>query len=276
MKPDTIWPNAPGTQDPAAAPNFVPADQIAAFASANGMRLRGHTLLWHQTAPRGSSPAINEPDRVSRQRAPALCTSTSSRWCSTSRTCTHGTSSTKWRPTRRMPRIRTAPTAPGTSAYSAGGIDGRRVRARRLHVRRRGARADRQEQRHHETHAQRLQHRAAGQARQRHADRAGRSSTRACPSTAWATSSTCSSMRTSPQVTAALTAVEGHLEHAGQPRDRARRVHLRRSGHLFSARTIPPCLADYGASPPQSAAVRSRRLSIARCSTPSTGRASRR
>jgi endo-1,4-beta-xylanase len=51
MKPDTIWPNAPGTQEPAAAPNFAPADQIVAFATANGMRVRGHTLVWHQTAP---------------------------------------------------------------------------------------------------------------------------------------------------------------------------------------------------------------------------------
>jgi endo-1,4-beta-xylanase len=51
MKPDTIWPNAPGTQSPAAQVNFAPADQLAAFANANGMRLRGHTLLWHRTAP---------------------------------------------------------------------------------------------------------------------------------------------------------------------------------------------------------------------------------
>jgi endo-1,4-beta-xylanase len=51
MKPDTIWPNAPGTQSPAAQVNFAPADQLVAFANANGMRLRGHTLLWHRTAP---------------------------------------------------------------------------------------------------------------------------------------------------------------------------------------------------------------------------------
>ncbi len=51
MKPDTIWPNAPGTQDPAPTRNFAPADQIVAFAAANNMRVRGHTLLWHQTAP---------------------------------------------------------------------------------------------------------------------------------------------------------------------------------------------------------------------------------
>jgi endo-1,4-beta-xylanase len=52
MKPDTVWPNAPGsTTMPAAAPNFAPADVLASFAATNGIRLRGHTLLWHQTAP---------------------------------------------------------------------------------------------------------------------------------------------------------------------------------------------------------------------------------
>jgi endo-1,4-beta-xylanase len=52
MKPDTVWPNAPGsTTTPAASPNFVPADVLANFAAANGIRLRGHTLLWHATAP---------------------------------------------------------------------------------------------------------------------------------------------------------------------------------------------------------------------------------
>jgi endo-1,4-beta-xylanase len=52
MKPDTIWPNAAGsTTQPAAAPNFGPADAIATFAAANNLQLRGHTLLWHQTTP---------------------------------------------------------------------------------------------------------------------------------------------------------------------------------------------------------------------------------
>jgi endo-1,4-beta-xylanase len=52
MKPDTVWPNAPGsTTLPAASPNFVPADVLYNYAINNGMRLRGHTLLWHQTAP---------------------------------------------------------------------------------------------------------------------------------------------------------------------------------------------------------------------------------
>jgi endo-1,4-beta-xylanase len=46
MKPDTLWPNGPPS-----APNFAPADQIVAFAEANGMAVRGHTLLWHRTAP---------------------------------------------------------------------------------------------------------------------------------------------------------------------------------------------------------------------------------
>ncbi len=52
MKPDTIWPNAPGsTTQPAAAPNFAPADTIYNFALNNNLQVRGHTLLWHQTAP---------------------------------------------------------------------------------------------------------------------------------------------------------------------------------------------------------------------------------
>jgi endo-1,4-beta-xylanase len=51
MKPDAIWPSIPGTSLPAASPNFTQADIIANFAAANGMRLRGHTLLWHRTIP---------------------------------------------------------------------------------------------------------------------------------------------------------------------------------------------------------------------------------
>jgi endo-1,4-beta-xylanase len=55
MKPDTVWPNAPGTSGatamPAAAPNFAPADALVCFAFNNGIQVRGHTLLWHRTAP---------------------------------------------------------------------------------------------------------------------------------------------------------------------------------------------------------------------------------
>src|SRR4051812_12016190 len=55
MKPDTVWPNAPGTSGssarPAAAPDFAPADALVNFAFSNGIQVRGHTLLWHRTAP---------------------------------------------------------------------------------------------------------------------------------------------------------------------------------------------------------------------------------
>jgi endo-1,4-beta-xylanase len=52
MKPDTIWPNAPGSStDPAPLPNFSPADTIYDFALNNNIQVRGHTLLWHRTAP---------------------------------------------------------------------------------------------------------------------------------------------------------------------------------------------------------------------------------
>lgn len=52
MKPDAIWPNAPNsTTQPAPAPNFVQADVLLNFATNNNLQLRGHTLLWHQTTP---------------------------------------------------------------------------------------------------------------------------------------------------------------------------------------------------------------------------------
>jgi endo-1,4-beta-xylanase len=51
MKPQTIWPNAPGTQLPAASPDFVQADAIYDTAVLNNLQVRGHTLLWHQGAP---------------------------------------------------------------------------------------------------------------------------------------------------------------------------------------------------------------------------------
>jgi endo-1,4-beta-xylanase len=55
MKPDTVWPNLAGTSgsaaQPAAAPNFAPGDTLVTFATDQGMVVRGHTLVWHQTAP---------------------------------------------------------------------------------------------------------------------------------------------------------------------------------------------------------------------------------
>jgi endo-1,4-beta-xylanase len=51
MKPDTIQPSLAGTPSEPAALNFAPADTIVAFAQANNIRMRGHTLLWHFTSP---------------------------------------------------------------------------------------------------------------------------------------------------------------------------------------------------------------------------------
>ena len=50
MKPDTLWPSLPGTSQPG-VPNFTQADILLNYAANNNMRLRGHTLLWHQTIP---------------------------------------------------------------------------------------------------------------------------------------------------------------------------------------------------------------------------------
>src|SRR5689334_21469072 len=44
MKPRTIAPSVGGY-------DFAPADRLVEFARANGIRIRGHTLVWHRTAP---------------------------------------------------------------------------------------------------------------------------------------------------------------------------------------------------------------------------------
>ena len=51
MKPDTVQPSLAGTPSEAGPLNFAPADTIVAFAQANNIKMRGHTLLWHVTAP---------------------------------------------------------------------------------------------------------------------------------------------------------------------------------------------------------------------------------
>jgi endo-1,4-beta-xylanase len=51
MKPLTIWPSIPGTSQPAASPDFTQADILVNFAANNNIRVRGHTLLWHQSIP---------------------------------------------------------------------------------------------------------------------------------------------------------------------------------------------------------------------------------
>lgn len=71
MKPDVIRPTAnttTPTPQPIPQPDFAPADALVSFATANGIRVRGHTLLWHQTAPTwffaGDTAAANYRDNV--------------------------------------------------------------------------------------------------------------------------------------------------------------------------------------------------------------------
>lgn len=51
MKPDTVQPSLAGSPSEPGPLNFAPADTIVAFAQANNIKMRGHTLLWHVTAP---------------------------------------------------------------------------------------------------------------------------------------------------------------------------------------------------------------------------------
>ena len=51
MKPDTSGRACRAPRQPTATPNFVEADVIANYAAHNGIRLRGHTLIWHRTMP---------------------------------------------------------------------------------------------------------------------------------------------------------------------------------------------------------------------------------
>jgi endo-1,4-beta-xylanase len=51
MKADTLQPSLAGNPDEPAALNFVPADTIVAFAQANNIKVRGHTLLWYYVTP---------------------------------------------------------------------------------------------------------------------------------------------------------------------------------------------------------------------------------
>jgi hypothetical protein len=65
MKPTPSGPTrpAPGRHFAAATPQLRPGDTLAAFAFNNGMQLRGHTLLWHQTAPTWffAGDPVNDP-----------------------------------------------------------------------------------------------------------------------------------------------------------------------------------------------------------------------
>ena len=141
--------------------------------------------------------------------------------------------------------------SPWYQRLRAGGDDGTRVRARRLHVRQPGARRHRQEQREHEADVERLQHRAARQTRQRHA---GSCSARECRR---------AHRRRGPPVPPA--AQRRRVAGDRRPRRRWRRSRARWSttspsstcpstripASCFAQRTIPPCLADWAPRPPQ-------------------------
>ena len=142
--------------------------------------------------------------------------------------------------------------SPWYIAYSVGGLDGSDYVRDAFTVRQPGAHVDRQDQRQHEAHVERLQHRAAGkranviQIVQRPHQR------RHAPSTASATSSTCSSTPTSTQVTAALAAVEGVSSTLVNHVTELDVSIYADPGSCYS-RSAPfrPAMADYGASPPQ-------------------------
>lgn len=50
------------TQPTPAAPNYAPADRVAAFARQNGLALRGHTAVWYRNLPGWAAEAIAGPD----------------------------------------------------------------------------------------------------------------------------------------------------------------------------------------------------------------------
>lgn len=51
LKADTVQPGLPGSPDLPGAMNFGPADTLIAYARANDLRMRGHTLLWYYVTP---------------------------------------------------------------------------------------------------------------------------------------------------------------------------------------------------------------------------------
>ena len=104
----------------------------------------------------------------------STCATTSSPWSSAFPRCTPGTWSTKWPATRRTPQIPIAPTASGGPPTASAGMNGSDYVRDAFTFANQARSVDRQDQREHEAHAERLQHRAARQTRQRHADRAGR------------------------------------------------------------------------------------------------------
>ena len=140
MKPATVWPNAPGTSgstaQPATQPDFVSADTLADFALNNGIQLRGHTLLWHQSAPDWFFAGDQQqPGQLPHQCAAAAAHLHLRRGSALSRHLRLGRGQRSGH-RRAEPCDPYRTNSPWYIAYSVGGQDGIRVRARRLHVRR--------------------------------------------------------------------------------------------------------------------------------------------
>ena len=75
--------------------NFGPADQVVEFGEKHGMFIVGHTLVWHNQTPAGSS-RTNRENRTRAPRRSNACAATSKRWRDATRGgCTPGMSSTR-------------------------------------------------------------------------------------------------------------------------------------------------------------------------------------
>ena len=65
--------------------NFAPGDALVAFAAANGMRVKGHALIWHGSVPPwvDALPPADLPDDASRTTSGTSAPTTAAR-------CWHG------------------------------------------------------------------------------------------------------------------------------------------------------------------------------------------
>ena len=116
MKPDTIQPSLAGSPDQPAALNFAPADTIVNFAMANGIKMRGHTLLWYYTAPDWFFAGCSHgPRRLPARRAPQASRLHLERGAALRRPDLRlGRGERSREPRRRAPPRRIAPTGRGT------------------------------------------------------------------------------------------------------------------------------------------------------------------
>ena len=258
MKPDTIWPNKAGTSGatacPRTQPNFAPGDTLAALRlQQRHAAARPHAAVAPDGARPGSSPATDRrPGELPHPRAAAPARLHLRRGPALPECVRLGRGQRSGQRYAESDQIRIAPTAPGTMAYSVGGGD-RLVstcatpscspRRRAVSIGRNssnmklmlndyntelpGKRANVLAIVQDVMNAGTVPHRrrrppVPPAARRRcHAGHGGvrRPSRRCRPP--WST--------TSPSSTCLSTRIPGNC---------------------FSARTIPPCMADYGANPP--------------------------